>query len=319
MNRLCIFAHWDRDNIIDDYVVYYLNALKDVCNQIIFVSDCDLEQNEIDKINNIVDYCIAEKHGEYDFGSYKRGYFFALDKELIFDELILVNDSVYGPFYPLKPIFEKMQKQRCDFWGMTANRYGIADVDTLLCIKLVVQSHIQSYFLVFRKTVLNSNIFYDFMKSIKKENSKNEIIKKYEIGLSQILYKSNFKSATYIKKYKFVNNSTIFKWDKLIKNDKYPFIKTSLVKNGSEFFGELKGWDKLIREKSDYPIEMIEKNSQRLLNLYKNRYQKLNIYRKIRFHILKNAFPEVKLIVILIEKVLYKVLNTICFNKLKKF
>ena len=29
MKRLCVFAHWDRDNIIDDYVIYYLKALKE--------------------------------------------------------------------------------------------------------------------------------------------------------------------------------------------------------------------------------------------------------------------------------------------------
>ena len=28
MKRVCVFAHWDKDNIIDDYVIYYLKALK---------------------------------------------------------------------------------------------------------------------------------------------------------------------------------------------------------------------------------------------------------------------------------------------------
>ena len=77
MKRLCVFAHWDRDNKIDDYVIYYLKALKEVCETIIFVSDCNLEPNETNKLNNIADFVIAQKHGEYDFGSYKRGFLFA--------------------------------------------------------------------------------------------------------------------------------------------------------------------------------------------------------------------------------------------------
>ena len=36
MKRICVFAHWDKDNTIDDYVVYYLNALKEICEKIIF-------------------------------------------------------------------------------------------------------------------------------------------------------------------------------------------------------------------------------------------------------------------------------------------
>ena len=105
MKRLCVFAHWDRDNIIDEYVIFYLKALNSVCDYTIFVSDCDLDISETNKLNGIADYIIAQKHGEYDFGSYKRGFNLAKEKELEFEELLFVNDSCYGPFFPLEPIF----------------------------------------------------------------------------------------------------------------------------------------------------------------------------------------------------------------------
>ena len=50
MNRICIFAHYDKDNIVDDYVIYYLNALKKDFSKIIFVSDSDLPESETSKI-----------------------------------------------------------------------------------------------------------------------------------------------------------------------------------------------------------------------------------------------------------------------------
>ena len=123
MKRLCVFAHWDRDNIIDEYVIYYLKALREVCQTIIFVSDSDLDPNELTKLNEVADYKIAQRHGEYDFGSYKRGFLLAKEKALDFDELIFANDSCYGPLFPLKPIFDKMATQKCDFWGMTEWEY----------------------------------------------------------------------------------------------------------------------------------------------------------------------------------------------------
>ena len=64
MNRVCIFAHYDKDNIIDDYVIYYLNALKKDFNKIIFVSDSDLPKEQTEKLSSICDYVQAYHQGE---------------------------------------------------------------------------------------------------------------------------------------------------------------------------------------------------------------------------------------------------------------
>ena len=55
MKRLCVFAHWDRDNIIDDYVIYYLKALKQVVSTLVFVSDCDLPLKELEKLQKLIE------------------------------------------------------------------------------------------------------------------------------------------------------------------------------------------------------------------------------------------------------------------------
>ena len=38
MKRAVVFAHYDKDNIVDDYVIYYIKALKEIAETIIFVS-----------------------------------------------------------------------------------------------------------------------------------------------------------------------------------------------------------------------------------------------------------------------------------------
>ena len=163
MKRLCIFAHWDRDNKIDDYVIYYIKALKEVCETIIFVSDCNLEASETSKLDNIADFVLAQKHGEYDFGSYKRGFLFAKEKGLQFEELLLVNDSYFGPFTSLKIIFDEMAKRKCDFWGLTDfNKVPVKKIGSYY-LKTVTESHIQSYFLDLKKSVLNSKKFINLL------------------------------------------------------------------------------------------------------------------------------------------------------------
>lgn len=81
-NNTAIFAHYDKDCIIDDYVLFYLKELKNVADRIIFVSDCELDEEQISKLKGIVDYTLAQKHGEYDFGSYKRGIQLAMENGL---------------------------------------------------------------------------------------------------------------------------------------------------------------------------------------------------------------------------------------------
>ena len=146
MKRLCVFAHWDRDNIIDRYVIYYLKALREVCQTIIFVSDSDLDSKELSKLDGIADYKIAGRHGEYDFGSYKRGFSLIQNSGLDFDELLWVNDSCYGPFYSLKSLFEKMEKEKCDFWGLTEWNFCPVCKNGIYTLK-VDNFHIQTYFI----------------------------------------------------------------------------------------------------------------------------------------------------------------------------
>ena len=318
MKRLCVFAHWDRDNIIDEYVIFYLKALKEVCNYIIFVSDCTLDISETNKLNGIADYAIAQKHGEYDFGSYKRGFNLAKEKELEFEELLFVNDSCYGPFFPLEPIFETMRKKNCDFWGITKNLYGICKKGEEY--KTCYSPHIQSYFLAFSKKVFNNSCFQNFINCVKPEKCKNDIIINYEMGLTELIEKNKFKTGVYINSYQHTENCLSIKWDKLIKKKHFPFLKTSIPRSGIYPIGEIKNWKSVIIEsKSDYPTVLIEKNATRLRNMQENLFEKMNIYRKLRYLILKNMPLEIRWSVVYIEKQLFLLLNTLCFNKLKKF
>lgn len=318
MKRLCVFAHWDKDNLIDDYVLYYLKALKEVCSIIIFVSDTDISPDEQEKLNGISNYNIIGRHNEYDFGSYKRGFLFAKENNIEFDELLFVNDSCYGPFYPLKPIFEKMEKKKCDFWGLTQNSYGLKKEGNINVAAW--QPHIQSYFLVFKSNIINSNIFQEYIKNVNKEDDKDNIITKYEIGLSEKLWKNGFKSAIYINNFIHTENCLASKWKKLIEKYKFPFVKTSIIRKGLFVTGEILNWQEIIKNVSDYPIQYIEENKARYnLQPEENLYKSFNLYRKVRYNILNNSPMELRKIVINVEKYGYKILNNLLFNKLKKF
>lgn len=303
MKRLCVFAHWDKDNIIDDYVIYYLKALKEVCETIIFVSDCNLDSNETNKLDNIANFVLAQKHGEYDFGSYKRGFLFAIEKGLQFEELLLVNDSCYGPFYPLKPIFEKMGNKKCDFWGMTQNSYGIKRTSkgVVFCYK----PHIQTYFVLLRQPTFTT--FKDFIKKIKPENTKEDIVINYEMELSSLLHNTGFKSSVYFNKFKHVENCTLTKWDILIKKYNYPFLKTSIAKFGLPLWGEQKNLFEIIPQ--CYPCIFIENQLKRLNHTYSNDYNKLPVREKFLLFIKRYTTFELYCLAKFFDK---KIISSFC-------
>lgn len=72
MKRAAVFAHYDRDNIIDDYVIYYLKELKEIVEELVFVSCNELYDTEKSKLNGIADFVIAEKHDVFFIFSFRR-------------------------------------------------------------------------------------------------------------------------------------------------------------------------------------------------------------------------------------------------------
>lgn len=186
VKRLCVFAHFDKDNIVDEYVLFYLRDIRKVADRIVFVSTSSLNAETISGLKNICDSVIIRKNEGYDFASWQT----ALKSETLtnFDELILCNDSVYGPLLPLERVFDAMREKSCDFWGITSN-FDIA-------------YHIQSYFLVFKKSILDSGVFQKFWVNTNIPQSKKQVIKLCEIGLSQTLFNAGFKASTYAR-YRF--------------------------------------------------------------------------------------------------------------------
>lgn len=261
MERAVVFAHYDKDNLIDDYGIYYLKELKKCADYIVFVSCCALPDIEKAKLDGICDFIIAQKHDEYDFGSYKLGFLHLRGLNECFDEIVFANDSCFGPLFDLSPIFKKMSAEDCDFWGMTLNKSGFKKKGSRYVAARA--PHIQSYFLVFKKNVINSQCFNSFINSIKKEDDKKDIIINYEIGTTRILSENGFKAGYFIKKYLHINNSAILRWRQIITKCGMPLLKCSLPRLNNRYNITVEGYEEVISSVSNYPIELIHKNVER--------------------------------------------------------
>ena len=252
MRRIAIFAHHDPQNTIARYVIYYLKELQKVVDYIIFVSDSDLNNIELDKISTCINHAIVGRHGEYDFGSYKKGYIYAEKEGILNDyqELILLNDSCYAPLNPLAEMLSTMNNKNIDFWGITADRIE----------HYSQQLAIQSYFLVFKQNVFLSQTFKNFIESIKKESNKSDIVAKYEQGLTINLEQSGYKWDVYSQYSKAHWESCIIDFKTLIFDEKCPILKRSLVLNRIAHIYNRDELLKLIQEKTAYNVTLIRED-----------------------------------------------------------
>ncbi|MBO7042748.1 MAG: hypothetical protein J6W08_02665 [Alphaproteobacteria bacterium] len=173
--RLFLFAGYDKDNIVADSLVYYVQALSRY-GDVIVCMDNELTLKELQKIKPYTTHAIATRHGEYDFGSYKRMYQYARDKKILnkYDEIYLVNDSVFGPLFDIKTLLHKIEKLKFDASG-------------IIVAKHETHSYIESWFVKLNKKIFTSLWFDEFMNNVQKQPTKIDVTIKYEHGLTNLI------------------------------------------------------------------------------------------------------------------------------------
>lgn len=275
----CVFSHFDTNNKIERHVIHYLNEIATLGYVIIFVSTSNsLTAESIQELKSFCRViCVRENVG-YDFGSYKEGIQLIQEKQIQPASILLANDSVYGPFWPLRSIWSPAILEEYDFYGLTDS--------------FDKSYHIQSYFLAFSGRLARSKEFSDFWKTISnispaQHDFKSIIIDNYEVGGSQHFLAKGYKIGAAFSyeavlerriqgllaqlksmKLKFqkkerINprelhislNASHHYWDTLLDMG-FPFIKRELLaKNPS--FANINDWPTKISSMSDYDITMI--------------------------------------------------------------
>lgn len=286
MKRICLFAGYDKSGIIHDYVVYYIKKMSELA-EVYYLGDFDIkDQKELDKLKPYTKYVNAYRHEKYDFGSWQELIInvIGFEKFVEYDEVIFCNDSCYGPLFSLDKMFKKFSKD--------------SEADVLGLTKTVFKNQIflASFFLVFKKNVIKTDIFKNFIFSIKKENTFIEVVENYEVRLSSILIKNNFRLKFFINE----NLNMYIDWKTLIKQ-KFPLLK---VKNFTVFSKKYKmqslfHWNVFLSQNTEYDVSLIEKHLKYLncknfnSTFYFLKSYFLNSLRKFvspcRIHITKNA------------------------------
>jgi len=210
---ICLFSHYFDKNYIPNYVLYYLEKLNNVVDELILLTN----EREISNVHIVESMGISVNMYEnsgYDFGMY---YKYLMDNHIDCDKLILANDSMIL-FNNLDNVISWVNSHKdYNFLGLTGS--------------IEISYHLQSYFLVLDREVQKEFLQYLMEHGIK--NEFREVVNVYEVGFSKrMLENYKIKSMLPNRLYTEISktNSVVYFPNRLIKNG-LPMIKKKVIFN----------------------------------------------------------------------------------------
>ncbi len=273
MKRICIYLTYDKQQIADQYIGYMLKELKTCTDYLAVICNTPTIAEGKEILETYADTLFYRENIGFDAGGYKDALCHRIgwDKVLAFDELVLVNDSMFGPFRPMKSIFEEMDKKPVDFWGLAKHaEFRKEGFDYF-------PEHIQSFFFVFRSRMLHSIHFRKYWEDMPYYTSYNEAVRKYEMQFT-----SWFSGLGYTydvladiqanDSENLENNYAQFRKIpyELIKKRNFPFLKKQQIADESldmQTQENLRLAIDYIDRETDYDADLIWENIIRTLNM----------------------------------------------------
>lgn len=182
--RAIVLAHFDPHGDFDAYVQHAVTEYRRFADRLVVVSNSARRLPAA--IRPLVDDFLPRANVGYDFGGWRDG--LSLLDRTAFDEVICVNDSIYGPLFDLGPSLDDARTAAADLWGMV-----VSDQPTRP--DRPRRRHVQSWFFGMRRRLLQSSCCERFWSSVEPLPSKRDVIDRYEVGLSTHVVDAGFTIA----------------------------------------------------------------------------------------------------------------------------
>ena len=216
--RVAVVAHWSRSTRMTRAVCTLVEELQSSDYHVVVCSGSEasgaLEWDHTVATDRLT--VLRKPNLGYDFGSWS----IALDmipQIARSERVLLVNDSMIGPFTSLDPVLAKFDTTRADVWALTdTSQFG---------------HHLQSYFLGFHNGVLADRPLQAFWADIRHHTDKMRIILDYEVGFGHLLRAEGYSTDAAFPNEFVVSsgqNPVILGWKRLLELG-FPFVKRELL------------------------------------------------------------------------------------------
>lgn len=237
--RVALLCHHDPSGRLRDDLLRYLRALHDAEFSTVLVSNSGALHPEcLAETRAVCAAVLVRRNLGLDFCAWRDAMEHLGLPRPDTKQLLLANDSVYGPLNPLAPLFARIGDAP-GLWGMTdSQERGF---------------HLQSYFLLSQADVLHSAAWRAFWRGVRPVPSKWLVVGRYEIGLTQRLLRAGFSCQALFAGMEPEGgtgaNPTLRRWRDLV-DAGLPFIKRELLRDNPQAAADLAAWRPRVAERA---------------------------------------------------------------------
>lgn len=260
--KALVYVIFESEARLQEYKLRFLQALAPLVDDVIVVVNGQLHDDDINTLEAYGKVLTRDNKG-YDTAAFREGIFaFGKDKLKDYDQLLLVNDTNIGPMRDLSQVFQEMADKQLDFWGISfgeeqedvtkENPYGY------------IPKHLQSYFLVIEKLMLNDDDFYEYWTNLTDTDSRDKAIGRHETRFTKHFADLGYRYDAVVQEYE--DSAMYIHPLKMLKAGS-PLVKYTALKNYDEDQFLWQGLDRdsevpdlleFISEETDYPVSILE-------------------------------------------------------------
>ena len=260
--KALVYVIFESEVRLQEYKLRFLQALAPLVDDVIVVVNGQLHNDDINRLE-MYGRVLARDNEGYDTAAFREGIFaFGKDKLKDYDQLLLVNDTNIGPMRDLSQVFQEMADKQLDFWGISfgeeqedvtkENPYGY------------IPKHLQSYFLVIEKLMLNDDDFYEYWAHLTDTDSRDKAIGRHETRFTKHFADLGYRYDAVVQEYE--DSAMYIHPLKMLKAGS-PLVKYTALKNYDEDQFLWQGLDRdsevpdlleFVAEETDYPVSILE-------------------------------------------------------------
>lgn len=196
--RLGIYVFYDAQGIADGYVYYFLDKILPHFSKLYVVCNGFVEEGSLARLRRYATGgLIARENQGLDIEAHRSTLWkIGFDQLREYDELVLMNATVYGPLTSFDEMFEAMAAKDLDFWGITSHAEAEGNPFPQNGLKNLPE-HIQSYFIAMRNPMLRSAEFRAYWESLPAIKTYEDAVGFFECTFTRHFAQRGFQWATY--------------------------------------------------------------------------------------------------------------------------
>ncbi|PPF82490.1 hypothetical protein C5E07_12315 [Pseudoclavibacter sp. RFBJ3] len=259
--RVAFYLFFDPEGQVDDYVLHKLTALREHVEHIFVVSNSPISDEGKARLATVADTVLERENKGFDVWGYKEAQeHFGWDRLAEYDELILLNYTFFGPIFPFGEMFDRMDAQDVDFWGITSHEavtphphHGVGSM----------AGHIQSHWIAVRRDMFLSDEYREYWADMPMITSYFDSIDRHEGRFTSyfaslgFVYELAFPSEDYPSQHPIFDNIS------LMLDDRLPILKRRIFFHDPDYLDRqaIIGRDVTDRlERAGFPMDLIWSN-----------------------------------------------------------